>query len=179
MGWSYVEEPCRRCFHLLDAFGSSGGNLSHCLYRLQLRSLCLYAAVLNSAEERRCNSDEQDHDHYLYLRRTRHFLEPLSNGRRSRPKSDRTRPPCLCNTLAASPSVFRCQCLHPLLKHHVCQVCQRWPRNQKNTVPSNLRRHGQLQRPRRTRLSLMTQLQDTIRTVRRALRKRTAVSHCA
>ena len=65
------------------------------------------AAVLNSAEKRRCNSDEQDHDHYLYLRRSRHFLSlypdlrehfrgRLINGRRSRPKSDRTRPPCLC-----------------------------------------------------------------------------------
>ena len=74
-------------------------------------------AVEFSAEHRRCDTDEQDHDHYLHShsRRARHnchlyvispvLLEELSGEEeRSEPKSDRTRPPCFINTLAASPS---------------------------------------------------------------------------
>ena len=38
-------------------------------------------------------------------------------------------PPAYLNTLAASPSVFRCQVIHPLLGHQVCQVCQKRPRD--------------------------------------------------
>jgi len=44
-------------------------------------------------------------------------------------------PPAYLNTLAASPSVFRCQILHPLLGHQVCQLCQKWPPKQRNPTP--------------------------------------------
>ena len=143
MGWSYVEEPCCRCLLLLlDLCGSSGGTSFLSILSTAERS-CRCSAVLNSAEERRCYSDEQDHDHYLYLRRTRHAcnLYPNSartsavvsfNGRRSEPKSDRTRPPCVFNTLAAPSSVFRCQVTPPLRASVVPSVPGLAPQSQKS-----------------------------------------------
>ena len=52
----------------------------------------------------------------LYLMSTGASVEPQVIGRRSRPKSDRTRPPCVFNTLAASPSLFPCQVFTPSIR---------------------------------------------------------------
>jgi hypothetical protein len=67
-------EPLRRAepAHVVarDAIGSSRGPVFCCQLRVQL-ARCASVPTW-SAEERRCDSDEQDHDHYLHSRRPRH-----------------------------------------------------------------------------------------------------------
>ena len=106
----------------------------------------MIGAVSSSAEERRGNSDEQDHNDYLYARRTRHGYSLVSmlslrclgeptHMEEERAKERPDSPPCYFHSRPRSSSKSRCQSTD-LYKGMVCARNAHWtPRRRETSTP--------------------------------------------